>query len=92
MKIACPTGSASREYLPITTDAMRLAADLWAQARQLGVPTAGDKALDGDVILVAQALTADVRTSDLVISTVKVGHIARFATALQWHEMIPADL
>src|SRR5207244_4269911 len=27
------------EYLPLTTDAMRKAADLWAQARQLGRPT-----------------------------------------------------
>ena len=31
------------EYLPITTDAMRKAAWFWAQARQQGQPTAGDK-------------------------------------------------
>lgn len=30
------------EYLPITTNAMRQAALLWAEARQKGQPTAGD--------------------------------------------------
>jgi predicted nucleic acid-binding protein len=36
-------------YLPITTGAIRLAADLWAQIRRQGQKTADDKALDGDV-------------------------------------------
>lgn len=30
---------------------------VWAQARQQGQPTAGDKTIDGDIILVAQAVT-----------------------------------
>ncbi|MCC5598859.1 nuclease [Nostoc favosum] len=45
------------EYLPITTTAMHQAALFWAQARQQGQPTAGDKTIDGDIILVAQAVT-----------------------------------
>jgi len=48
------------EYLPITTAAMRQAALFWAQARQQGQPTAGDKTIDGDIILVAQAITLNV--------------------------------
>ncbi|MEH1887226.1 MULTISPECIES: nuclease [unclassified Nostoc] len=48
------------EYLPITTTAMRQAALFWAQARQQGQPTSGDKTIDGDIILVAQAVTLSV--------------------------------
>jgi predicted nucleic acid-binding protein len=43
------------EYVPLQTDTMLLAAKLWAEARQSGQPTADPKALDGDVILSAQA-------------------------------------
>jgi predicted nucleic acid-binding protein len=39
-------------YLPITTDTMLLAANLWAEVRKTGKPTADPKSLDGDVILV----------------------------------------
>src|SRR5258708_1003044 len=43
------------DYLPITTEAMLKAAELWAQARNSGHPTASNEALDADVILAAQA-------------------------------------
>ena len=72
----------SLEYLPITTAAMRQAAMFWAQARQQGQPTAGDKTIDSDMILAAQATTLDV--VDVVIATTNVGHLSRFATADLW--------
>jgi len=43
------------EYIPIQTGAMLLAARLWAEVRQTGQLNAVPKALDGDVILSAQA-------------------------------------
>ena len=73
------------EYLPITTAAMRQAALLWAQARQQGQPTAGDKTIDADVILAAQAMTLAV--SDVVIATTNVGHLSRFVKADLWQNI-----
>lgn len=73
------------EYLPVTTDAMRLAATLWGQSRQQGQPTADPKELDGDVILAAQALT--LAESGLVVATTNVGHLSRFVTAKPWRDV-----
>ena len=62
------------DYLPITTTAMRQAAMFWAQARQQEQPTAGDKTIDSDMILAAQATTLGVM--DVVITTTNVGHLS----------------
>jgi len=75
------------EYLPMTTIAMRQAAQLWAQARQQGQPTAGDKTIDGDMILVAQAMTLGV--PDIVIATTNVRHLSRFMAAELWQSITP---
>jgi predicted nucleic acid-binding protein len=72
------------EYLPITTATMRQAALLWAQARQQGQPTASDKTIDGDIILVAQVTLG---ISDVVIATTNVGHLSRFTTADIWQNI-----
>ena len=76
------------EYLPITTTTMRRAAELWAQARQRGQPTAGDKTIDSDMILVAQAETLQI--SDTTIATTNVGHLPRFISADLWQSIKPS--
>jgi predicted nucleic acid-binding protein len=74
------------DYLPLTTDVMRLAAQLWAQTRNAGYPTASDPALDGDVILAAQALNLN---TGVVIATGNISHLARFVSAELWWNIKP---
>ncbi len=68
----------SVRYLPITTAAIRRATGLWAEVRRQGKPTAGKKALDGDVILAAQALEFCFEADDWQILTENVGHLERY--------------
>jgi predicted nucleic acid-binding protein len=70
------------EYLPINTDAMRRAADVWAVARQTGQPTAGDDTIDADMILIGQAQA--LQLPDAIIATTNVGHLTRFFPADLW--------
>jgi predicted nucleic acid-binding protein len=74
------------EYLLLTTDVMRRAAELWAQARQQGRPTAGDQTLDADVILAAQALSLGV---PVIVATANVSHVSRFVPADLWQNIAP---
>ncbi len=66
---------------------MLLAAKLWAEARQTGQPTADAKALDGDVILSAQARLLCDETTEVIIATTNVGHLSRFIPALDWQSI-----
>jgi hypothetical protein len=76
-------------YLPITTEAMLLAAALWARARQEGVATAADKALDADVILEAQALTLRLPDTEIVVASSNTRHLSRFVAAKEWQDINP---
>lgn len=75
------------DYIPIQTDTMLLAAKLWAEARQTGQPTADVKALDGDVILCAQAHLLCDKTTEVIVATTNVAHLSRFITALNWQSI-----
>ncbi|MCG3125778.1 MAG: hypothetical protein CHACPFDD_00605 [Phycisphaerae bacterium] len=70
------------DYLPIDTPTMLRAANLWAEARRRGKATADKHALDGDVILAAQAQLA---TAD--IATDNVGHLDQFVKTRHWRDM-----
>jgi len=73
-------------YIPITTEAMLKAAELWAQARKQGKPTADSKSLDADVILAAQALVIS-NGDDVIVATTNVGHLSHFVPAKVWNEI-----
>lgn len=82
-------GSVPGRYVPITTAAMRRAAELWAASRQRGTPTAHPHALDGDVILAGQALTMSQPAGNLVVATSNVRHLSRFLQADLWQNIRP---
>jgi predicted nucleic acid-binding protein len=70
-------------YLPLTTEVMRGAARLWADARSTGRPTGAPTALDGDAILAAQALTV----GGLVVTTNRK-HLTALGVAVEdWSDL-----
>ena len=73
------------DYLPLSTAAMRQASEFWAQARQRGIPATDSKALDIDMILVAQA--AVLFSSNTIIATTNIRHLSQFSTAKLWQEI-----
>jgi hypothetical protein len=78
------------EYMPINTDIMRKAADLWMIARNQEYPTADLKALDGDVILAATAIILSEQDEDeVIIATSNVRYIGYFTSAKFWKEITP---
>ena len=71
-------------YLPLSDNALRLAAELWATARQRGRPTADVKDLDVDVILAAQALSFGPGSSNVTVVTTNLRHLSQFIVAKKW--------
>lgn len=82
------TTSTPGRYLPLSDEALRLAAELWAKARQQGRPTADVKDLDVDVILAAQALSFGPAPSDILVATSNEKHLSQFITARNWNEIL----
>jgi predicted nucleic acid-binding protein len=75
------------DYLPLNTATILRAAEFWAQARQMGRPTAHDLKLDADCIIAAQAdlLGADGHT--VTVATSNVAHLALFVPAAHWQDI-----
>jgi predicted nucleic acid-binding protein len=69
----------SRNYIPITTETMRLAAKLWAQTRINGRLRGSEEKLDIDVILAAQAQQAGGQ-----IVTTNEKHFRDIAEIFDW--------
>jgi predicted nucleic acid-binding protein len=70
-------------FVPIDSTAMRLAAELWAELRRSGRPTAADGTLDCDVILGAQARQYE----DHVVATENLRHLGRVCNATHWRDL-----
>lgn len=74
----------SLDYDPLSTEVMLRAAELWANVRRGGMPTAAAEALDCDCILAAQALVAAGPGDTVTVATGNVGHLSRFVDARPW--------
>ncbi len=72
------------KYLPIDTATMLKAAEFWSEARQMGRPTADNKALDGDMILAAQAALLKDADNQVIVATTNVKHLSLFVDAREW--------
>ncbi len=77
------------DFLPVDEPTLELAAELWAEARNKGMPTADDMSLDADVIICAQyqLLAADNPGRYVVIATTNIKHLSRFTEAEQWQNI-----
>lgn len=80
---------ASNRYIPLTDEALHLAAELWAKARQEGRPTADSKELDVDVILAAQTLSFGAPAKDVVVATTNAKHLGQYVAAKHWTDIVP---
>ena len=73
-------------YVPVSTAVWRRAAALWASARNAGSVTAPAEALDGDVIVAAQAIDEDA-----VVLTTNTKHFDALAVrAVEWSAVVLA--
>lgn len=66
---------------------MLKAAQLWAQVRQQGKPTADNSALDGDVILAAQAILIGSDEHPSIVATSNAKHLSLFVEAQDWQDI-----
>jgi len=69
-------------YLPVTTTGWRRAAELWADRRRAGRPTADPASIDADLLLAAQAL-AEGGT----VVTTNTRHFQGIVDALTWNDV-----
>lgn len=76
------------DFLPLSTEVMKKAADFWADVRQNHIPTANDKNIDADMIISAQwsLLSEQFPGRSVFIATKNIKHLKIFAqeNAQEW--------
>ncbi|MBE9142638.1 PIN domain-containing protein [Planktothrix mougeotii] len=77
------------DFLDVDQTVVELAAEVWAQARLLGTPTADEKNIDIDMMIVAhwRLLTEEFPGRSVVISTTNVKHLGLFSNAEKWQDI-----
>lgn len=74
-------------YLPLSTEIMRRAAEMWATIRNMGKSPCDDRALDADSILAAQAAVIAKSSSSVIIATENIGHLSDLSDARLWQDI-----
>ena len=80
-------------YLPIDTETMLEAAQIWAEARNIGKPATNNLSLDGDMVLVAQVRAAtrvwaeEAAGGHTTLATTNPKHLNYFCDARLWRDI-----
>lgn len=76
------------DFLPLTPEVMKKAAEFWADTRQNHIKTADDKNIDADMIIAAQwnILSDEFPGRSVIIATKNLRHLQIFAkdNAQEW--------
>jgi predicted nucleic acid-binding protein len=77
------------EFLPVSTEAWELAANLWARAANEGLTTRDDKNIDVDIIISAQyqLLRDEYPGRRVMVATTNLKHLSRFCDAARWQDI-----
>jgi len=67
-----------KQIIPLCRESLIIATKLWADLRKAAQPTADNKNIDCDVIMVAQALKLQDRYDQIIILTIDVKDLVRF--------------
>lgn len=77
------------EFLPVSTEALDLAANLWARASNESLTTRDDKNIDVDIIISAQyqILRDEHLGQQVIVATTNLKHLSRFCEAARWQDI-----
>ncbi len=77
------------EFLPVSTEALDLAAELWARASTSGRTTRDEKDIDIDIIISAQyqLIRDEFPGRKVVVATTNLKHLSLFCDAANWRDI-----
>jgi predicted nucleic acid-binding protein len=77
------------EFLPVSTEALDLAAELWARASTSGQTTRDEKDIDIDIIISAQyqLLRDEFPGQQVIMATTNLKHLSIFCEAAHWRDV-----
>jgi hypothetical protein len=77
------------EFLPVSTEALDLAANLWAKAFTSGQTTRDEKDIDIDIIISAQyqLLRDEFPGQQVIMATTNLKHLSIFCDAANWRDI-----